>query len=152
MIVGLDMGGTHVDAVLIHQGEIIEATKRPTDRSNMLQSILDTLESLLSGQDPSRIERINLSTTISTNAIVENKTDPVGMIIQCGPGLEKDFLRCGRENIFISGYIDNRGREVSSIDIAEIEETARVFKDRNISALAVVGKFSVRNNAHELKI
>ncbi|MFY9439965.1 MAG: hydantoinase/oxoprolinase family protein [Tepidanaerobacteraceae bacterium] len=152
MIVGLDMGGTHVDAVLIHQGEIIEATKRPTDRSNMLQSILDTLESLLSGQDPSRIERINLSTTISTNAIVENKTDPVGMIIQCGPGLEKDFLRCGRENIFISGYIDHRGREVSSIDIAEIEETARVFKDRNISALAVVGKFSVRNNAHELKI
>ena len=81
------MGGTHVDAVLIHQGEIIEASKRPTDRSNMLESILETLSSLLSGQDPSQIERIILSTTISTNAIIENKTDPVGMIIQCGPGL-----------------------------------------------------------------
>ena len=73
MIVGLDMGGTHIDAVLLHQGEIVKATKRPTDRSNMLQSILDTLESFLSGQDPSRIERINLSTTISTNAILKTK-------------------------------------------------------------------------------
>jgi len=152
LIVGLDMGGTHVDAVLIHQGEIIEVTKRPTDRSNMLGSILDTLESLLYGQDPSKIERINLSTTISTNAIVENKTDPVGMIIQCGPGLESNFLRCGRENVFISGYIDHRGREVSPIDNSEIRQAMRTFKDLGISAVAVVGKFSVRNSEHEIKI
>jgi len=146
------MGGTHIDAVLIDQGEIIKATKRPTDRSNMLESILDTLETLLYGQDPSQIERINLSTTISTNAIVENKIDPVGMIIECGPGLKNDFLRCGRENIFISGYIDHRGREVSPVDIEEINQAARIFKDSNISAVAVVGKFSVRNGEHEIRI
>ena len=152
MIVGLDMGGTHIDGVLIHQGEIMKVTKSPTDPSNMLESILEALKHLLAGQDPSQIERIILSTTICTNAIVENKTDPVGMIIECGPGLDNDFLRCGRENIFISGYIDHRGREVSPIRIEEIKEAVRTFKDQSISALAVVGKFSVRNGDHELKI
>lgn len=146
------MGGTHVDAVLIHQGEIIEAAKSPTDRSNMLESILETLKSLLSGQDSSQIERVILSTTISTNAIIESKTDPVGMIIQCGPGLENDFLRCGRDNIFISGYIDHRGREVSPINISQITQAVKTFKNHNISAVAVVGKFSVRNGEHEIKI
>lgn len=146
------MGGTHVDAVLIHQGEIIEATKSPTDRNNLLESIMGTLKSLLSGQEPSQIERIILSTTISTNAIIEHKTDSVGMIIQCGPGLENDFLRCGRENIFISGYIDHRGREVSPINSSEIWYAIKTFKNHNISAVAVTGKFSVRNGEHEIKI
>ncbi len=152
MIVGLDMGGTHVDAVLIHQGEIIEATKSPTDRSNLLESVWGTLKSLLSGQDPSQIERIILSTTISTNAIIEHKTDSVGMIIECGPGLPNDFLCCGRENIFISGYIDHRGREISPIDPQEIEQAVKTFKHKNIPAVAVTGKFSVRNSGHEIRI
>ncbi|HHY71565.1 MAG TPA: hydantoinase/oxoprolinase family protein [Thermoanaerobacterales bacterium] len=152
MIVGLDMGGTHVDAVLIHQGEIIEATKSPTDRSNLLESVWGTLKSLLSRQDPSQIKRIILSTTISTNAIIEQKTDPVGMIIECGPGLQNDFLCCGWENIFISGYIDHRGREISPVDQLEIKKAVRTFKRQNIPAVAVTGKFSVRNAEHEVKI
>lgn len=152
MIVGLDMGGTHVDAVLIHQGEIIKAAKAPTNRSNLLESIWGTLESLLSGQNPSQIKRIVLSTTISTNAIIEHKTDPVGMIIECGPGLQNDFLCCGRENIFISGYIDHRGREVSPINPQEIEQAVRTFKRENIPAAAVTGKFSIRNAEHEKRV
>jgi len=146
------MGGTHIDGVLIHQGEIMKVTKSPTDPSNMLESILEALKHLLAGQDPSQIERIILSTTICTNAIVENKTDPVGMIIECGPGLANDFLRCGRENIFISGYIDHRGREVSPIDPGEIRHAVEILKKHGISAVAVTGKFSVRNNEHEIKI
>jgi N-methylhydantoinase A/oxoprolinase/acetone carboxylase beta subunit len=152
LIVGLDMGGTHVDAVLIHQGEIIEAIKSPTDRSDLLKSVWGALKSLLSGQDPSQIQRIILSTTISANAIVERKTDPVGMIIECGPGLQKDFLCCGRENIFISGYIDHRGREISPINLQEIEQAVKTFKHKNIQAVAITGKFSVRNAEHEIKI
>lgn len=152
MIVGLDMGGTNVDAVLIHQGKIIETSKIPTDHSNLLESIWGALKPLLSGQDPAKIKRMILSTTISTNAIIEQKTDPVGMIIESGPGLQKDFLSCGRENIFIGGYIDHRGREVSPIDKSEIERAARTLKRKDISAVAVAGKFSVRNAEHEIEI
>lgn len=107
---------------------------------------------LLSKAKTSQIERIILSTTISTNAIIEQKTDPVGMIIECGPGLQNDFLCCGRENIFISGYIDHRGREIRSFDNSEIEHAIKTFKHVEIPSVAITGKFSIRNPEHEIKI
>lgn len=152
LIVGLDMGGTHIDAVIIENGKIINIVKNPTDREDLFKSIWTTLEELLSGYDKSEIERINLSTTVSTNAIVEDKTSPVGMIIQSGPGLPNDFLACGDEKAFISGYIDHRGKIVRDLDLNEVEKTAQLFKQKGISSAAVVTKFSTRNPSHELAI
>ncbi len=153
MIVGLDMGGTHVDAVIIEDGRIINTIKKPTNRDNLFESIWNTLEELLKGYDKSKIKRINLSTTVSTNAIVENTTSPVGMIIQSGPGLPQDFLACGEENVFISGYIDHRGGTVvENWNHEEIKEAINIFKGKKINSLAVVTKFSIRNPSHELEI
>ncbi|CAK9330553.1 hydantoinase/oxoprolinase family protein [Thermoanaerobacter kivui] len=149
---GLDMGGTHVDAVIIDRGNIIDAVKTPTDHTNLFGSIWETLNHLLKGKDISSISHINLSTTISTNAIVEGKTAPVGMIIESGPGMEPSFLACGSENIFITGYVDHRGREIKSFKPEEIQEAVIKFKEKNIEACAVVAKFSVRNPIHEIKI
>jgi len=152
LIVGLDMGGTHVDAVIIEDGRIINTIKKPTNRDNLFESIWNTLEELLKGYDKSKIKRINLSTTVSTNAIVENTTSPVGMIIQSGPGLPQDFLACGEENVFISGYIDHRGTVVENWNHEEIKEAINIFKGKKINSLAVVTKFSIRNPSHELEI
>ncbi|HSH35841.1 hydantoinase/oxoprolinase N-terminal domain-containing protein, partial [Schnuerera sp.] len=74
MIVGLDMGGTNIDGVIIKNGKIINRIKKPTNKNNIFESIWSTLGQLLSGFDKTKIDRINLSTTVSTNAIVENKT------------------------------------------------------------------------------
>lgn len=152
MIIGLDMGGTHVDAVLIDHGKIVKTSKIPTEPNNLLESVWETLKSIITETNPEEIERVILSTTICTNAIVEEKTAPVGMIIESGPGLPCDFLACGQENIFTEGYIDHRGREVSPINASEINHAKNTFKTRNISASAVVSKFSVRNPDHEIKI
>lgn len=152
MIVGLDMGGTHVDAVIIENGKIIKTSKQPTNRDNLFQSIWTTLQNLLSGEDILKIKRINLSTTVSTNAIVEKKTSPVGMLIQSGPGLPHDFLACGDENFFLSGYIDHRGRIVKEIDQEEIRESIKTLKEKNIKACGIVTKFSTRNPNHEIEI
>lgn len=152
MIVGLDMGGTHVDAAIIDRGEIVDVAKAPTDRLNLFGSIWETLDSLLSGKDVSKIERINLSTTISTNAIVEGKTAPVGMIIESGPGMDPSFVSCGSESFFITGYVDHRGREIKAFDPREIQEAASRFKRKGIKTCAVVAKFSIRNPLHEISI
>ena len=152
MIVGLDMGGTHIDAVIIEDGKVINTVKKPTNRDNLFESIWTTLEELVSGYDKSKIKRINLSTTVSTNAIVEGKTSPVGMIIQSGPGLPHDFLACGDENIFISGYVDHRGRVVKDLDTNEIKESIDLFREKNIKSCAVISKFSTRNPTTELTI
>ena len=149
MIVGLDMGGTHVDAAIIRDGEIVDTAKTPVDRSNLFESIWNTLEELLSGKDIARIKRINLSTTVCTNAIVENKTVPVGMVIESGPGLNPDFLKCGKANVFVSGYIDHRGREVQKINPDEMQEALKLFQRKGVQACAVISKFSVRNPLHE---
>ena len=152
MIVGLDVGGTHIDAVVVEHGKVIDAIKKPVNRENLFESIWTTLQQFFSRHDKSKIERINLSTTVSTNAIVENKTSPVGMIIQSGPGLPNDFLACGDENIFISGYVDHRGKLVKDLDLKEIENAIELFKKKNITSCAVVTKFCTRNFNHELRI
>jgi N-methylhydantoinase A/oxoprolinase/acetone carboxylase beta subunit len=152
MIVGLDMGGTHIDAVIIENGNVINTVKKTTDHKDLFNSIWITLKELLSGYDKSKIKRINLSTTVSTNAIVEGKTSSVGMIIQSGPGLPHDFLACGDENVFISGYIDHRGKVIQDIDTKEIEKAIKTFKGKHINCYAVISKFSTRNPHHELRV
>lgn len=152
MIIGLDMGGTHVDAVIIEDGRIVNASKKPIDRKNSFQSIWNVLEDLLAQSDKSKIKQINLSTTISTNAIVEKKTDPVAMFIQSGPGLPHDFLACGDENIFLTGYIDHRGRVVRDLNKDEITARIPELREKNIQVCGVVTKFSTRNPNHEIRI
>lgn len=152
MIIGLDMGGTNVDGVIIENGRIINRVKKTTNRNDLFDSIWAALKELLIGIDRSKIDRINLSTTISTNAIVENKTDPVGMIIQPGPGIPCDFLACGDENIFISGYIDHRGEIIEHFKQEEIEKAIKLFREKNIKSCGVVTKFSTRNPKFEKDI
>ncbi|HZK19873.1 MAG TPA: hydantoinase/oxoprolinase family protein [Treponemataceae bacterium] len=152
MIVGIDMGGTHIDGVIIKDERVVKTIKRLTDRNDLFTSIWKTLEELLKDYDKTKIKRINLSTTISTNAIVENTVAPVGMIIQSGPGLQSDFLTCGNENSFVSGYVDHRGVVVEDIDIVEIERAKNLFKEKGIASSAVVSKFSTRNPKIELTI
>src|SRR5690625_1688653 len=146
------MGGTHIDAVLISKGKIIHTAKRPIDRKDMFQSIWTTLKELLVKIDPSHIKQINLSTTVSTNAIVERKISSVAMFIQSGPGLPEEFLACGDENIFLSGYIDHRGRVVKALNSDEITSQIQPLKEKTIHACGVVTKFSTRNPNHEKTI
>ena len=152
MIIGLDMGGTHIDGVIIKDGKIINKVKSIINPDNLFDSIWTTLKILIKKIDKSEIERINLSTTISTNAIIENKTSPVGMIIQAGPGLNPDFLNCGEENIFISGYVNHRGELIQDLDKREIKDAKKQFKENNIQSCAIVTKFSIRNPEHEIQI
>ncbi len=152
MIVGIDMGGTHIDGVIIDGGEIIKTTKNITDKDDLFKSIQTTLQQLLENIDKKKISRINLSTTISTNAIVENKVSKVGMIVQSGPGMNHDFSDAGDEVEFISGYIDHRGTVVKEVSKNEINDIKINFTKSRIDSIGVVSKFSTRNPSHEKQI
>lgn len=146
------MGGTHIDGVIIKNGQIVNKVKKATDRNDLFQSIWSSLKELLRGYDKDEIKRINLSTTVSTNAIIEEKTSSVGMIIQSGPGLSYDFLKVGDKSAFISGYVDHRGKLVKDLDWVEIERAKDLFKKERIKSIGVVTKFSTRNPSHEKNI
>ena len=152
MIIGLDTGGTHVDAVLIDKGEIIDWAKGPTDRENLFASIWQTLEKLLHNVDPQALEWINLSTTITTNSIVEGKGSPVAMFVQGGPGINPLNFSCGEHLTLLDGFIDHRGEEIKSFSPEILDKELKIISAQGIKNAGVVTKFSTRNPVHELKV
>lgn len=152
MILGLDVGGTHTDAVLLGDNGLEKEVKVPTDSSNLFQSVLSAINHITSGIDPRIIKRIVLSTTLTTNAIVQENLPNVGMIVSSGPGINPEFYRTNDAYFTVSGSIDHRGREINPIDPEEISHIAQQLQKKGIRYVGVVGKFSIRNPAHEIRI
>ena len=75
MLLGIDVGGTFTDAVLIGRGTIIAQAKRRTTHEAVLQGILEALDEVLQEQEVYNIERVVISSTIVTNALTEGRTD-----------------------------------------------------------------------------
>ena len=152
MIIGLDVGGTHTDAVLIGDGGLEKQVKVPTDSNDLFNSVLTVINIITADIDPNEISRIVLSTTLTTNAIVQKTIPPVGMIVTSGPGLDPQHFRTNSSYYTVSGSIDHRGREIMPIDPAEIEQVADALVNEGVQTVGVVGKFSIRNPYHEFKI
>ena len=152
MIIGLDVGGTHTDAVLLGDEGIVRDHKVPTDHDDLFQTVWAGLEAITRDIDPEDIRRAVLSTTLTTNAIVQNKTAPVGTIVSGGPGIDPLAYRTNEHYTAVSGSIDHRGREVQPVDVNEIREIADLWQSQGIRHAAVIAKFSVRNPQHELTI
>ncbi|MDY7002042.1 MAG: hydantoinase/oxoprolinase family protein, partial [Thermodesulfobacteriota bacterium] len=123
-----------------------------TDHDNLLHSIRTALGIVLSGMEPKRVRRLNLSTTLSTNSIVEGKTEDVGVIVSAGPGVDPENHRVGGHFYVIDGSIDHRGTEIKPLDQAQLEEALKACGTAGVRVYAAVGKFSTRNPGHEDKI
>ncbi len=152
MIIGLDVGGTHTDVVLLNTEGLVREAKVTTDPGDLFTTVLTGIERITGGIDPGTIRRAVLSTTLTTNATIQGKTPEVGMIVTCGPGLDPELFRTNPHYHTVAGAIDHRGREIRPIDREEIEAVADALKEAGIRNVGIVGKFSTRNPAHELAI
>jgi N-methylhydantoinase A/oxoprolinase/acetone carboxylase beta subunit len=152
MIIGLDVGGTHTDVVLLGDNGLEKEIKVLTDPTDLYKSVLAGLDKITAGIDPQHIDRIVLSTTLTTNAIVQKKTPAVGMIISSGPGIDPESYRTTDHYVAVSGSIDHRGREIEPIDCDEIVAIGNRLRAAGIRYVGIVGKFSTRNPAHEIRI
>lgn len=151
MIIGIDVGGTHADGVLLDGSSLVKKNKINVHEFKLEDAIVTLLQSLLP-KDKNKLERIHLSTTLCTNAIVNDKMADVGMFIQAGPGINPDFLSCGKHVIQLDGTIDHRGQPISTPTLDEIENQINTMSKDTISSVGIVTKFSQRNNSHELLI
>ena len=86
MLIGIDVGGTHTDGVCISDGRMEALAKVPTDHGNLLATITEALRVILKECDASAVRTVNLSTTLSTNAIVTGAAEEAGMFVMPGPG------------------------------------------------------------------
>lgn len=152
MILGIDVGGTHTDAVLVENFLVKKKAKVKTDNANIMASLLAVAQKIVSDKNIKKIKRIVLSTTISTNAIVQGKTDRVGMVLLNGPGLSPHALNPGTDSFFVSGYINHRGISMQPVNEREIKDIGEYFRKENIHQIGIVGKFSCRNPQQETDV
>ena len=150
MRIGLDIGGTHTDAVLVGKEGIVSSAKVVTNHDDLLNSVLSAFREILVNIDPKRIEAITLSTTLSTNALLEEKADRVGVIVSSGPGVDPEYHRIGDAYFVVDGSIDHRGEERKTLDRRQLEDAVASCRNQGIRAFAVATKFSTRNPGHEL--
>lgn len=149
MLLGIDAGGTHTDVVIVDAGGVRAAAKVVTNHENLFESVNDGIAAMLREVDATRIDRVNLSTTLSTNAIVENTTEKVGMIVSAGPGIEPSHFTIGDHYHRVEGALDHRGTEILPLDEKRLEKAIAACRKAGIKTYAAVSKFSTRNPAHE---
>jgi N-methylhydantoinase A/oxoprolinase/acetone carboxylase beta subunit len=152
MLLGIDVGGTHTDAVVICEDGICAAFKTPTNHENLLESIDAVLTKVVGELGSDLIERVTLSTTLTTNAIVESTVEDVGMLVVGGPGIDPEHAKPCEHFRVLRGACDHRGQIVAPIDPNEARSVIDGFLDKDIRAFAVVTKFSPRNPETEQNI
>ena len=153
---GIDTGGTYTDAVIINeQNQVLVAVKSLTTRHNLAIGIGESI-----GKVPvellADIEMVSLSTTLTTNAVVEGNGAPVCALVV---GLsEAQVKKSGLGEIIddsliirIAGGHDASGRQVALLDI-EAATTAILANKDKVSAFSVSAQFGVRNPSHEIKL
>lgn len=150
MYLGIDVGGTHTDAVVMFRDQVAASCKVLTDHDNLLASVRNALAEVLTELGKERVSRLNLSTTLTTNAIVQGKTEDVGVLVSSGPGIDAEFQHIGRSYHILDGSIDHRGFEITPLNAGQLDKAIQSCRELDIRVFAAVSKFSVRNPAHEL--
>ena len=152
MLLGLDVGGTFTDAVIIEGHRVVSSAKRRTTKDNLMQGIGEALDAVLDSFDTSNIEQVTLSTTVVTNTIVEEKEQVVDLYVVTGPGRNVDDI-FPVSPIYLQGYTDHRGIVVERTSTDGVRDIARMVQERSGTDLAAVSaKFGVRNPQEELSI
>ena len=152
MLLGLDVGGTFTDAVIIDGHRVVATAKRRTTKNNLMNGIGEALDAVLEGYDASNIEQVTLSTTVVTNTIVEEKEQVVDLYVVTGPGRNVDDIFPVKP-IYLQGYTDHRGIVVEHTPADAVRGIANIVQARSGTDLAAVSaKFGVRNPQEELSI
>ena len=157
---GIDTGGTYTDAVLVDQasGAVMAGAKSLTTYHDLSIGIGEAVAAVFDGNVASTadVSLVGLSTTLATNAIVEERGSPVClMLIGYDPalirqyGFERDMVT--QDVVYLRGGHDVEGNEAEPLDEAAVREAILARHDQ-VEAFAVSGYFGVRNPAHELRV
>jgi N-methylhydantoinase A len=152
MLMGIDVGGTFTDGVLYERGRILDMVKYPTLNDNLQESILQVIDKLLQDKHGADISRIVLSTTLVTNLLATGRGDQAALLLIPGPGLNLKALDFFPQAHILKGATDFRGRITQPLDMEEVKKVGQEIIAAGIGKVAVVGKFSPRNETQENQV
>ena len=159
---GIDVGGTNTDAVLIDENRSVVADIKYPTSADIYDGILGAMRTVLdkSGVDPKQINQAMLGTTQCTNAIVERKNlAPIGILRIGAPastGIRPmvdwadDIRRIAAGSVIIGGGFEYDGKELAPFDREEAEKFFTDMKEKGVKSIAVSCVFSTVRNDHEL--
>jgi N-methylhydantoinase A/oxoprolinase/acetone carboxylase beta subunit len=160
---GIDVGGTNTDAVILTPANKIVARAKSPTTPDVMTGILNVLDRVLSdGKIPlNSIRFAMLGTTHCTNAITTRQGLSKIAVIRLGapatiavpplltwPSDLRDMCVVGR--YILPGGHEYNGEEIARLDVDGIRRVARDLKGK-VRAVAVVGVFSPVNQEHETR-
>ncbi len=154
---GIDTGGTFTDGAIYNfaTGQVVDWAKRQTTPADLIQGI----GALLDGLDQNlltQVRLVSLSTTLATNACVENRGGRAALFLMgynekiVAQLAEEYGLGFAGELFVVGGRHTQRGETGETPDYDVMVELARSVASR-VDAIGVVEYWGVRNPEYEQK-
>ena len=166
-VVGVDVGGTFTDLLLIDEGtRSFRVAKVPTSTGDQSVGFLQGIEAL--GVGPGSIDSVIHGTTAGTNAVLERKGAVCGLLTTRG---FRDVLELGRRTrpfgygmigsfealiprefrLEVTERIDADGGVQVPLDEEDVRSAVRALLERGAEALVIHFIHSYINPSHELR-
>jgi len=161
MRIGVDVGGTNTDAVVMEGTKVQGWFKTPTT-PDVTSGIVTALKGVLEQTKVSseEIDAIMIGTTHFTNAVVERRrlmetaavrlglpaTECLPPMVDWPPDLREAI---GDHKYLVHGGHEFDGREIAPLDEKEIRQVAEDIKKKGIKAIAISAVFSPVNPSFE---
>ncbi len=146
---GIDAGGTYTDAVLINleTGAVVSKAKAPTTHHELAIGVEEAVGKL-SRERLEEVKLVSLSTTLATNAIVEDRGAHVGLLLMpLDKGIAEEINV--RPVKVVKGRMTVDGEELEPVDREEVKKAVRDMLAGGAEAFAVSGYGGVHNPDHE---
>ncbi|MCP4984107.1 MAG: hydantoinase/oxoprolinase family protein [Gammaproteobacteria bacterium] len=153
---GIDTGGTFTDAVLVDDNkQIVNAEKSLTTRFDLSLGIGDVIAKLPAAS-LQQVSMVSLSTTLTTNSVVEDLGAPVCVLL---PGYSAEQVKqsglleilSAQLVVTLEGGHDAVGREHRPLDEARARQAIEKLHGE-VSAFAISSMFGTRNSSHENRL
>ena len=162
MRIGIDVGGTNTDSVLINNNKIESSFKTNTSE-DISNSVKLSISEVIQNQPKEKINSIIIGTTHLINDLLERKNlSKTGVIRLCGPATRLLKPLCDwpddikKSNNFITDFTDGGlefdGREISAINKSEIQKLCEIYKKEQVESIAITGVFASVNPYQELEV
>lgn len=159
--IGIDVGGTNTDAVLVEDDRVLHGVKTPTTE-DVTSGIVSALRTLLAGSKADRraIDAVMIGTTHFTNAVVQRRDLSRIAAVRIGlpasaslpPFVDwpTDLAELVRGDVFmLEGGHEYDGRAIVPFDTAGMQKAARRIRESGLGSVAVASVFSPLNSGCE---
>jgi len=159
--IGIDVGGTNTDAVLIEEGKVAGAVKAPTSE-DVTTGILDSLKALgaTGVLKAKKIDGVMIGTTHFINAVVQRRHLTKVAALRLGMPASaslppfcdwpEDLAELVRGGVWmVEGGHEYDGRPFMPLDEAAVTRAAREMKAAGLKSVGISSIFSPLDPGHE---